>query len=423
MAALNRRKLLLLILLRRRRARRLARASRKGRIWVRQIFSERTTKGEYHTLVQEMRLHDHEYFFKQFRMSPARFDHLLSLISWRITKCSLRREVISPAERLSITLRYLVSGDSQVSIASSYRVSPSSVGIIIDETCHAIWEELINHGYIRSPDNRREWESIAGTFEELWDFPNCVGALDGKHIVMQCPAGAGSSFFNYKKTHSIVLMAVCNANYEFILIDIGDSGRNSDGGVFANSNMGIAMNENKLGIPPARKLPGTNIECPYVFVADEAFPLKTYMVKPYARATLTDARRICNYRISRARRVIENCFGICASRFRIFRRPIIRNVDTVVGITKAIVALHNYLMHHESKYCPPGFTDINTTSGWRNGDWRIDAQDNQGLVSINHQGSNNFTRSAHDVRESFCDYFNSDIGAVSWQNELVFRTN
>ena len=159
---------------------------------------------------------------------------------------------------------------------------------------------------------------------------------------MQCPAGAGSSFFNYKKTHRIVLMAICNANYEFVLVDIGDSGRNSDGGVFANSNMGIAMNEDKLGIPPAIKLPGTNVVCPYVFVADEAFALKTYMVKPYARATLTDARRICNYRISRARRVIENCFGICASRFRIFHKPIIRNVDTVVGITKAIVALPGF---------------------------------------------------------------------------------
>ena len=78
-------------------------------------------------------------------------------------------------------------------------------------------------------------------------------------------------------------------------------------------------------------------------------------------------------------------------------------------------------MRHESQYCPPGFTDTNTISDWRDGNWRIEARDNQGLVPINHQGSNNFTRTAHEVRESFCDYFNSDIGAVSWQNELVFR--
>ena len=193
--------------------------------------------------------------------------------------------------------------------------------------------------------------------------------------------------------------------------------------MFANSNIGIAINDNKLGIPPPRILPGTNTEFPYVFVADEAFPLRTYMMKPYARATLTDPRRICNYRISRARRVIENCFGICASRFRIFRRPIIRKVDTVVAITKAVVVLHNYLMRHESKYCPSGFADLYTPSGWRDGDWRNDAQNHQGLVNISAQGSNSFTRSANAVRESFCDFFNSDIGAVPWQNELVFRTN
>ena len=61
-------------------------------------------------------------------------------------------------------------------------------------------------------------------------------------------------------------MAICNATYEFTLVDIGDAGRNSDGGVFANSNIGIAIDENKLGIPPSRKLPGTDRELPYVFV-------------------------------------------------------------------------------------------------------------------------------------------------------------
>jgi hypothetical protein len=78
---------------------------------------------------------------------------------------------------------------------------------------------------------------------QLWNFPNCVGAIDGKHIIMQAPGRAGFSFFNYKKSYSIVLLVVCNATYQFTMVDIGESGRNSDGGVFANSNLGIAMNE------------------------------------------------------------------------------------------------------------------------------------------------------------------------------------
>ena len=132
-------------------------------------------------------------------MSPSTFDNLLLLISGGISKCPLRREVISPAERLSITLRYLISGDSQVSIASSYRVSPTSIGRIVEETCNVIWEKLLHKGYIRCPTNQEEWGNVAKGFEELWDFPNCVGALDGKHIVMQAPAGSGSSFLTTKK--------------------------------------------------------------------------------------------------------------------------------------------------------------------------------------------------------------------------------
>ena len=49
--------------------------------------------------------------------------------------------------------------------------------------------------------------------------------------------------YNYIATSLIVLMAVCNANYQFTLLDIGNTGRNSDGGVFGNSDMGIALKQ------------------------------------------------------------------------------------------------------------------------------------------------------------------------------------
>ena len=123
-----------------------------------------------------------------------------------------------------------------------------------------------------------EWSAVANEFERKWNFPNCIGAMDGKHIVMQAPARSGSYFFNYKKSHSIVLMAVCNANYEFTLLNIGDTGRNSDGGVFGHSDMGIAFESNLLNIPDPIELSGTEIKCPYILVA--AFPLKAYKAVP-----------------------------------------------------------------------------------------------------------------------------------------------
>ena len=71
---------------------------------------------------------------------------------------------------------------------------------------------------------------------------------------MQAPPRSGSYFFNYKKTHSIVLMAVVNSNYQFTMVDIGDAGRQSDGGVFAASNIGRALDEGFLNITPPRRL-------------------------------------------------------------------------------------------------------------------------------------------------------------------------
>ena len=79
--------------------------------------------------------------------------------------------------------------------------------------------------------------------------PHCLGAIGGKHIIMQAPARSGSNFFNYKKTHSFVLLAVCNADYSFILVDVDDSGRNSDGGVFKSSAIGYAIDNGPLHIP------------------------------------------------------------------------------------------------------------------------------------------------------------------------------
>ena len=82
------------------------------------------------------------------------------------------------------------------------------------------------------PSNEEEWKHIAQDFDTMWDFPNCLGAVDGKHVRIVPPADSGSYFYNYKGSHSLVLMAVVNAKYKFIMCDIGVKGRISDGGVF-----------------------------------------------------------------------------------------------------------------------------------------------------------------------------------------------
>lgn len=138
---------------------------------------------------------------------------------------------------------------------------------------------------------------------------HCIGAIDGKHITIRKPPGTGSYYFNYKQSFSIVLMTIVNANYEFILVDVR---RVSDGGVFSNTKFYELLVEKKLNIPEADKLPNSEIKQPYVLAGDEAFPLMDNLMKPFNRKNLNEEQAIFNYRLSRARRIVENAFGILA---------------------------------------------------------------------------------------------------------------
>jgi hypothetical protein len=193
----------------------------------------------------------------------------------------------------------------------------------------------------------------------------------------------------------VVLLAVCDAHYRFTLVDIGDNGRHSDGGVLTNSEFGQALENGTLSIPSDCPLPckaQPNINLPYVIVGDEAFPLKLNMLRPYPGKNLSEPEAIFNYRLSRARRIIENSFGILAARWRLFRRPIIANPDAVVTYTKATIALHNYLRTTESSvYCPPGFVDGEDGAGNTiDGGWRNDEDPSTGLESLRQVGGNRY---------------------------------
>ena len=80
----------------------------------------------------------------------------------------------------------------------------------------------MNQQYHKAPNCADEWTKNADGMFQDWNFPNCIGALDGKHIVIECPANSGSNFYNYKKFYSKVLMAMCDSKYCFTLVDIGN---------------------------------------------------------------------------------------------------------------------------------------------------------------------------------------------------------
>ena len=103
------------------------------------------------------------------------------------------RDAISPSERLGVTLRYLVTGNSLCTVAASYGINRSAVSTIITETCDTIWTSLKRMHYLDCPSNVSEWKRVAQEFESKWNVPHAVGALYGKHMVMQALHNNGSA--------------------------------------------------------------------------------------------------------------------------------------------------------------------------------------------------------------------------------------
>ena len=89
------------------------------------------------------------------------------------------------------------------------------MGRIIGETCKVLREVLIEKGYLTVPRTKEHWNKIAREFESKWNFAHALSAIDRKHVIMQAPAHSGSDY--YKKTHGVVLVAVCSTEINLLL--------------------------------------------------------------------------------------------------------------------------------------------------------------------------------------------------------------
>lgn len=357
-------------------------------------------------------------------MSPERFDHLLGLVSPLITKKDTNfREAISPAERLALTLRFLATGESQISLTFLFRMGKATVSKIISETCDAL-RQILFPTYVAHPSSSEEWKMLAEEFEELWNLNHVVGAIDGKHIRIECPKNTGTLYHNYKGFFSLVLLAICDARYCFTLIDVGQYGSNNDSGVLLKSKINEGFETNSIQLPEPETCEGCDFDpLPYYLVGDEIFPLKTWLMRPFP-GKLEEQQRVFNYRLSRARRVIENAFGILAARWRIFSKPIKASVENAERYTLACIGLHNYLkLTDNPSYCPSGFVDNYSGSGEiRLGEWRkIVAEGSGGIVEIRNLRGCRRRENAVEMRNAILEYVNG-VGALEWQLDHVRRT-
>ena len=172
-------------------------------------------------------------------------------------------------------------------------------------------------------------------------------------------------------------MVLAGPNYEVVWCNVGMNGRVSDGGVWNRSCLGqtVENNVSDLNFSSPERLPHRTMDCPYVIIGDDAFALKPNLMKPFLQQDLYMQSRVCNYRVSRARRVVENVFGILANRWRVFGYPICLKPSNVELIAVPAITLHNWLIIGGCRhaYAPHALADhIDPTGRIVPGSWRDD---------------------------------------------------
>ncbi|XP_064115211.1 uncharacterized protein LOC135221339 [Macrobrachium nipponense] len=175
----------------------------------------------------------------------------------------------------------------------------------------------------------------------------------GSTLRSRNPKGGGSLYFNYKKFHSIILMALSDAKYKFLFVDVGAGGA-GDGGTWQKCNLARAIASNRAGLPQDRNLPNDDEPIPFHIVADDAFALNMWLMKPYSHQSQDPTEQIYSYRLSRACRVVENAFGLLQMRWRFFGTTMQQDIQVCKKITLCACVMHNLAL----QYCPLAGTDV-----------------------------------------------------------------
>ncbi|KAL6418260.1 hypothetical protein ACFW04_006213 [Cataglyphis niger] len=246
---------------------------KKNQTLVGPVNYSRETQRIYKNLFRELRTTDHEELFDYMRINVQQFDYICDLVRPYLTKRSIR--IPLPLQlRMAFTIEMLARGTSIRTSSWNYRIGRSIAYKVFRETCSALWKAL--QPICLQALTKETMMQISEDFFNRWQFPNCIKAIDDKHVSIQCPPKTGS-----------------------------------------NSAFGQAIYAGEIDFPFPKEIPGSDVILPFTFVADEAFPLGIYMMRPYARTyrTFGNEERIFNYRLNRARRTIENAFGIMSSTY------------------------------------------------------------------------------------------------------------
>ncbi|KAF0703878.1 protein ANTAGONIST OF LIKE HETEROCHROMATIN PROTEIN 1-like [Aphis craccivora] len=224
-----------------------------------------------------------------------------------------------------------------------------------------MWYELTEKIQIFNSPTKDGLKIIAEDYWKIWNFPNCVGAIDGKHIRSFALGKSGSLIFFNRS------LAIVDANCKFIFVDIGSYGKESDSGIF-----------NKCGISE---------------VTRTGFRLDRHMMRPYSKKESRKdyQKTVFNYRLSRARRTTENSFGLLSQVFRRFVDYLVLSACCLHNIFRdrylENTSYHYYNFDHNEPQPSTNMTSLAKTGGFANIEGfcvRDELKNSQGAIPWQH---------------------------------------
>ena len=164
----------------------------------------------------------------------------------------------------------------------------STICSIVQEVCRALVENLWTDTISAlMPKSEEEFREKILDMEEMWQFPCCWSAIDGCHNPIKCLAGgqeASKEYHNFKNFYSVVLMSLVDSHYRSIWGSCGFPGNSHDSIIFQSTDFWNSIQE---GCIPEMGKVVAKLNVPPLVVADLAFPLKGWLMKPYTDAVLS----------------------------------------------------------------------------------------------------------------------------------------
>ncbi|CAF3219914.1 unnamed protein product [Rotaria sp. Silwood2] len=278
-------------------------------------------------------------FKENFRLERSTFlflvNHIVPLLKKDDTKFRL---TISVEKRICCALYCLGSSSELRTIGNLFGIGKSTVGKILHEFCGIIIEVFF-YRIIKFPATDEEIKNTVNGFLDKYNYLMCLGALDGTHISIKPPLGLESDYYNYKKFHSIVMLAVVDSNLHLTYVNVGAPGRCNNASVYARSTLSEVI-QNTIYRNHYIMVNNANVQAH--LIADSAFALDRTLMKPYPlRPDMPREYAAFNYRLSRCRCSVERAFGLLKNRFRILHKKMEFDLDNTINVIKATVVLHN----------------------------------------------------------------------------------